>query len=193
MKSKLLAISMIILLLISTVVLSGCNKINENTEDLKEDNKAMVDYTFKDLSFKLPQDFTKRDGENTDTVIYNTEVVNGKLKIFSVATVPSEGVDFIETAATSLGDYGFELSGYDLTSKSETKLEEINGMKTVSVVVNYHSDSVNGDAVVEYCYAQKDDTVYVICCEIFTQNGQQVETNEFEETFKDVKSSIKLL
>ncbi|MCR5186578.1 MAG: hypothetical protein K6D97_05635 [Clostridia bacterium] len=131
----MLDISVIVLLLFSTIALSGCNKTNESTEDSVKEIKTMVDYTFKDLSFRLPEDYTK----------------------------------------------------------SETKLDEINGMKTVSVVVNYNNDSVNGNAEVEYLYTQKGDTVYVICCEIFSQGGEQIETNEFEETFKEVKNSLKLL
>lgn len=197
MKSKVLVLGMVTILLMSMFVLTGCSTVEENTDNTSNNTEiveeAMIDCTFKDLSFKLPQSYTEKEDANDDTVIYNTDVVDGKIKLFSVATIDSNGVDFIETATTSLADYNFELSGYDLISKGEAKLGEINGVKTISVDVKYHNDTVNGDAEVEYCYAQKEDTVYVICFEIFTQNGKEIKDGEFEETFKDIRASLKLV
>ena len=196
MKRKLLILGMVLILFFALVVLTVCEKSEEinanNSNDVKTE-EIMKDYTFEGLSFKLPSDFEKDSNERENTSIYNTEVKDNTMKLFSVAVISAEGSDFIESASNYLGDYDFSLTGYDIISKEEVKRDNYNGIETVSVDVKYNNSTVNGNAEVEYCYAQKNDTVYVICFEIFTQNGKTIETDDFEKSFTDIKNSLEFV
>ncbi len=201
MKKKLLVFGMIVTLFMSLVILTACENTEsipsitpsaetEKNEESNAPEETMKDYTFEKLSYKLPSSYGEEDNDSESTMIYSSETTENVMTLFSVATLPAEGVDFIATASESLGDYDFELTGYDLVSKAEPKVEELNGIKTISVDVKYKNDSVNGEAEIEYCYAQEGDTVYVICFEIFTHSGKKIESSDFSYYFDSIKSSL---
>ena len=201
MKKKLLVFGMIVVLLMSMVVLTACEKTESTSEETKSttgsveesketEEETMQDYTFKEFSFKLPSNYKLEDGDDEDTAIYSDEHESDKMRVFSVSTISAQGVDFIATAEESLGEYDFKLPGYDIISKSEPKTEEFNGVKTISVDVKSHQSTLNGNSEIQYYYAQKDDTVYVISLQIYAQNDIEITEEEFSKSYDAVKNSF---
>lgn len=204
MKKYLVVFGIFLVLVCSMVILTGCgsaqnstneNKVEEKTEEKVEEKAAEVvlkDYSYKDLSFKLTSDYEKTDSTSSDTLIYNTDIEEGKMKMFSVGSFSAEGIeDYVTLAADALKEQEFSLTGYKTVSKQDPKVVEYNGIKTLSIDVKYSNDSIKGEGEVEYCYAQKGDTIYVLCFEIFTQDNKKIENNDFSKAFDDVKSSLK--
>ena len=196
MKRITLIIGMIIALVFSMIILTACSSTDttsKDNSDTAEETKEEVinDYTYKELSFKLPSNYIESESGGEESKIYSTNFEDDVMKLFSVASLSAQGTDFIANASESLGEYDFALTGYDVTSKGDPQVGEINGMKTISVDMKYNNSTTNGNAEVEYCYAQKGDTVYVMCFELFTQNGKKIEESDLSTTFDTIKSSLK--
>ena len=108
MKKYLVVFGIILVLVCSMVILTGCgsaqnstneNKVEEKTEEKVEEKAAEVvlkDYSYKDLSFKLTSDYEKTDSTSSDTLIYNTDIEEGKMKMFSVGSFSAEGLSLDE-------------------------------------------------------------------------------------------------
>lgn len=200
MKRSILIFGIIIVFAISIIVLSGCSSTNNITSQEVEDSidevidsneeEVMKDYTFKELSFKLPSAYGETESDNEDTVIYSTEIQGKIMKLFSLSTFDAGEVNFVEDASEGLAQQEFKLTGYETVSKAEPKKVDFNGIPALLVDVKYNNASVNGDAEVEYCYAQNGNNVYVICFEIFTQNGEKIGESDFSDSFDSIKDSF---
>ena len=201
MKKSVLIFGTIIILAVFVIVLSGCSITTDTTSpetndtvaeetETQTEEEVMNDYTFRELSFKLPSGYGETDENTEDTAVYTTIVDDKIMKVVSFGVFSAEGIDFVEDASESLAKYEFKLAGYEIVSKLDPKKVEFNGIPAIVVDVNYNNASVNGNGEVEYCYAQKGDDVYVICFEIFTQNGEKIEESDFSESFDSIKSSF---
>ena len=201
MKKTLLIFGMITVLAFSVIILSGCSltkndalqSVENSIAEIVETNEeeVMKDYSFKDLSFKLPSSYGETESDTEDSVIYSTEVEGKTMKIVSFATFDAGEVDFVNDAAEALGQQEFSLTGYDTVSKTAPRKVDFNGIPALLVDVEYSNASVNGKGEVEYCYAQKGTTVYVFCFEIFTQNGEEIGETDFSDSFDSIKDTFK--
>ena len=197
MKKTILMVGMIIVLMFSLIILTGCGATNVDTEIVEDTGEVetkeevtMKDYSYEGLSFKLPSNYMITPSDNEDAVIYSVES-DDALKLFSVATIPAQGTNFLENASDSLKEYEFKLVGYEATSRKDPTIVEYNGIKVISIDVNYESSAADSAAEVEYCYAQNGDTIYVICFEFFNKTGEKIEATDFANEFTQVKDSLK--
>lgn len=198
MKRIVLICGMILVLVCAMFILTGCETSTEKTDDtdnvVNTEEKAaetVNEYAYKELSFKLPSNFKETEGNNGDNAIYNTEIENDIMKMFSVGSFDAQGIeDYVGLASEALKEQEFALPGYDVTLKKDPEIVEYNGIRTISILIDYNGTTANGDAKIEYCYAQKGNTVYVICFEMFAQKEKKIEDTEFANTFDAVKSTL---
>ena len=199
MKKKFLVMGIMMALFMVMIILSGCTNIdgsntNDNTISTEEIEDAqevvMKDYTYKELSFKLPDSFEISDKSSEESTMYTTDLIDSEMKMFAISSLSAQGVNFIEQAEASLDDYPFEISNYELVEKGNVERKTLDGIDAISCTVKYKGKIIDGFAAVEYIYLQKDDTVYVVCCELFTEKGKEVNAADLSY-FDDIKGSFK--
>ena len=193
MRRSVLIIGMILVLISAMFVLTGCfsDNTNENGNTNEKAEETINEYTYKDLSFKLPSSYKETEGNNSESLIFNTEIKNNVMNIFSVGSFDSQGIEnYVDIAADALKDQEFALAGYETTLKKDPQVVEYNGIRVISIDIKYNNTTINGESEVEYCYAQKGDTIYVICFQMFGQAGKAIEDTEFAEEFDSIKNTL---
>ncbi len=201
MKKMIYIAGMIATLILSLILLTGCTTKEENevvekktydySSEVVNTDENSTEYKYNKFCFSLPNTYEETESDSRDAVIYSSEVVDDVKKRFSVGIFNADDKDFMKDALEALKTYEFKLLGYKAFSRKDPTLVEYNGIKVISVDVKYDSPNIDGDAEIEYCFVQNEDTVYVIYFEMFAQNGKKVENYNFDEAFNDIKSSLR--
>jgi len=201
MKKLIHIAGIIVTLMVSLIIFTGCTTKEENevvekktydySSEVINTSENSTEYKYNKLYFSLPNTYEETESDSREAVIYSQEVIDDVKKRFSVGIFNADDKDFMKDALEALKTYEFKLLGYKAFSRKDPVEVEYNGIKVISVDVKYDSPNIDGDAEIEYCFVQNGDTVYVIYFEMFAQNGKRVENFNFAEAFNDIKSSLK--
>lgn len=201
MKKLIIITRIIVTLILSLIVFTGCatkekpevveTKTNDYSSEVIAADENITEYKYNRFCFNLPNTYEETESDSRDAVIYSSEVIDDVKQRFSVGIFNADDKDFMKDALEALKTYEFKLLGYKAFSRKDPIEVEYNGIKVISVDVKYDSPNIDGDAEIEYCFVQNEDTVYVIYFEMFAQNGKRVENFNFVEAFNDIKSSLR--
>lgn len=201
MKKLIIITRIIVTLILSLIVFTGCatkektevveTKTNDYSSEVIAADENTTEYKYNRFCFNLPNTYEETESDSRDAVIYSSEVIDDVKQRFSVGIFNADDKDFMKDALEALKTYEFKLLGYKAFSRKDPIEVEYNGIKVISIDVKYDSPNIDGDAEIEYCFVQNEDTVYVIYFEMFAQNGKRVENFNFAEAFNDIKSSLR--